>query len=350
MGMITDSESSNEYTLLYYTPLKGVSYNFIAFFCFHAAFLSYQLISIAISSKMKEKVSKKALTKYLCIMLPLLVGCIVEVVGYIGRLYTAEDANAMGPYITQSLAILISPVFFAVTIYMTFNEFIKTVRSPQISGTQARCLTVILITGNFISLIFEIAGSGMIATNEPSIGGKLIVVGLLIQIVLFSILLITTLVFYIKLERQPSTIRIAAMQYPTKVINWDDLGTNSISLSGREFPSKLINWRTFCYLLMLTSILMIIRLVYRTVEFIEGPAGFTARFEDLFYICDSGLMNLCVVCILAFNIPNYFILHEGEFGQSLESIELHGSEDDNNTISRVKRFESISLGIFRETL
>lgn len=49
---------------------------------------------------------------------------LVESIGYIGRILGHNDPTSLGPYVMQSLLILIAPAFFAASLYMVLGWII----------------------------------------------------------------------------------------------------------------------------------------------------------------------------------------------------------------------------------
>jgi hypothetical protein len=82
----------------------------------------------------------------------------VEIIGYIGRAVSAQDVWALGPYIVQSLLLLLAPALFAATIYMTLGRIIHRLNAGQHSVIPLRWLTKIFVTGDVISFLTQMGG------------------------------------------------------------------------------------------------------------------------------------------------------------------------------------------------
>jgi hypothetical protein len=86
---------------------------------------------------------------------------IVEVIGYIGRILNSGQTYGnwtIGPYIAQSLTILLAPAFFAASIYMVLSRLINLVDGAAHSPVPVRWLTPIFVTGDVISFLAQSGG------------------------------------------------------------------------------------------------------------------------------------------------------------------------------------------------
>ena len=100
-------------------------------------------------------------------------------------------------------------------------------------------------------------------------GKHLVVVGLLLQITFFGIFIITGGIFH---------FRIARSRTPASTYN---------------------NWKPYMYTLYAASVLILIRSVFRVIEFSGGNDGVLLRNEVFLYIFDAVLMSGVMV---AFNV------------------------------------------------
>jgi hypothetical protein len=91
-------------------------------------------------------------------------------------------------------------------------------------------------------------------------GKHLIVVGLFLQIIFFGIFLVTSLIFDRRLRKSPTP------------------------------ASAAINWQKYMLTLYFTGILILIRSVFRVVEFTGGNDGPLMTSEVYLYIFDAVLM------------------------------------------------------------
>lgn len=94
-------------------------------------------------------------------------GGIVEVAGYAGRLAGAlQDPGCwtMGPYIIQSILILIAPALMAASIYMILGRIILLTEGEVHSLVRREWLTKTFVLGDVLSFLMQSGGE----YNSPS--------------------------------------------------------------------------------------------------------------------------------------------------------------------------------------
>lgn len=82
----------------------------------------------------------------------------VEIIGYIGRTISTNDLWALGPYIVQSILLLIAPAFFAAAIYIVLGRIIRFVDGERHSLIRLKWLTKIFVTGDVAAFLLQMAG------------------------------------------------------------------------------------------------------------------------------------------------------------------------------------------------
>ena len=84
----------------------------------------------------------------------------VETVGFIGRYLSHNDIWALGPFIMQSLLILVAPALFAASIYIILGRVILMVDGERYSLIRQKWLTKTFVAGDILSFMMQ--GSGKI--------------------------------------------------------------------------------------------------------------------------------------------------------------------------------------------
>lgn len=92
---------------------------------------------------------------------------IVQLIGYIGRALSSQESPnwTLGPYIIQTLLLLVAPALFAASIYMVLGRIIELVDGEAHSVIKKKWLTKLFVTGDIIS--FTVQGAGR-NTNSHS--------------------------------------------------------------------------------------------------------------------------------------------------------------------------------------
>ncbi|TQN64382.1 Protein RTM1 [Colletotrichum shisoi] len=85
----------------------------------------------------------------------------VEIIGYAGRAMAREKTGEIGPYVMQSVTILVAPALFAASVYMTLGRIIHSVHGESLSVIRINRLTRIFATGDVFSFLVQASGAGL---------------------------------------------------------------------------------------------------------------------------------------------------------------------------------------------
>ncbi|RSM16705.1 hypothetical protein CDV31_004477 [Fusarium ambrosium] len=174
------------------------------------------------------------------------VGGFMQIIGYIGKaISSSESPNwIVKPYIIQTLLLLISPAMFAASIYMTFGRIILVTDGEVCSPLRRVWLTKIFVLRDVLSFVLQ--GGGIMASGGLEAlhnGEHTMIISLVIQLAFFSLFSITASIFHAR------------------------------------FAAGLI----------------MIRSVFRLIEYAQGNAGYLISHEAYLYIFDSVLRFLTMV-------------------------------------------------------
>ncbi|PYH78083.1 RTA1-domain-containing protein [Aspergillus uvarum CBS 121591] len=199
--------------------------------------------------------------------IPFVVGGIFEIVGYIGRgLSSHESPNwTLGPYLLQTLFLLLAPALLAASIYMLLGRIILILGAESHAILRKKWLTKIFVTGDVLSFFLQGAGGGIQASGGLSgmqTGEHIIVAGLFVQIFFFGFFIVTAGAFDRKLKKYP----IPRCRDPS------------------------IPWRKHLNILYLTSFLIMVRSVFRLIEYLQGNDGYLLHHEVFLYLFDAVLI------------------------------------------------------------
>lgn len=200
--------------------------------------------------------------------------------GYAGRIWSHYDPLSIGGFVIQAILILIAPALFAASIYMILGRLVRTLRADRFSIFAPALVTKVFVTGDVLSFTLQAGGGGIQAggtLNLYNIGEKIIVVGLFIQVTFFSFFLLTTLIFHRRFAHAAH------------------LSTNI---------GKAIPWRRHLYVLYTTSALILIRSVFRIVEYLQGNDGYLIRYEVFLYVFDLLLMAATMLVFLIWYVDD----------------------------------------------
>ncbi|KAH9203014.1 RTA-like protein, partial [Zygosaccharomyces rouxii] len=190
-----------------------------------------------------------------------LVGCILEVIGYAARCF---NPNLLVPYIIQSVFILIAPAYYAATTYMLFGKIAHLLFAEKLLILPAKYNTLIMVLGDIFSLLLQASGGGLMANqSSANLGSHIVIGGLFVQIAFFGLFISNEFLFLMKIHKVPC-----------------------------EFVKPTKNAVVLINLLLLGSILIFIRSIVRTAEFIEGYDGVIMTHEWFLYVFDATPMFL----------------------------------------------------------
>lgn len=290
------SREDGKFQLYKYTPNVGASVLFIVLFSLGTIIITYQVYFHAIKLKRKLPLWGRAgeseqknlrflnVKEFVGAYVPLLVGCLLEVIGYIGRAVSNNNREKLAPYILQSVLLLIAPTFFAASIYMIFGRMARLVFAESYVLLPTKINTTTYVLADIFSLLIQASGGGLMASKgSATTGSHLATAGLFIQIGTFGIFVLNEIFFIWKVRNSPS---------------------NMIATMSRK-------WVFLNFMLFANSILILLRSIVRAIEFIQGYSGQIASHEFYIYVFDALPMFLLVASFsLLFYYNNLLAVNE----------------------------------------
>ncbi|CUM53142.1 uncharacterized protein AC631_05547 [Debaryomyces fabryi] len=265
-----------------YTPSKAAAGIFIVLFGLATIFQIYQIVRTMVSKNFSRKEKH-----VLWIMLPFVLGGIFEYVGYIGRLLSSHDTTVLGPFIIQSTLLLVAPALFAATLYMSLGRLIERMECERYSIISLKYLTKIFVLGDVLSFLMQAGGAGIMVQSQLSsskTGQNVIIGGLIVQIIFFGMFIVVELIFHYRVLKHP----------------------NECAMITRNIPSKFKNWNCVLITLLVCSILIFIRSIFRVIEYVQGNDGYIMSHEAFLYCFDATLMFLNMIVFIFQNIGRYY--------------------------------------------
>lgn len=126
---------------------------------------------------------------------------------------------------------------------------------------RVRWLTKVFVSGDIVSFIVQGSGAGMMAMDGMADSAKGIVIGgLMVQIFVFGFFIITSIVFEMRMRRATAVFE-----------------------PGQE-------WQAHLYPLYAVSALIMVRSIFRVIEYAMGQKGYLLSHEWTMYVFDSVLM------------------------------------------------------------
>lgn len=176
--------------------------------------------------------------------------------------------------------IILPPSLYAATIYMTYGRIVNYVGQPNLSIVAPRKVTKIFVTGDTTAFMLQLGGGGMQTVDSMrNIGQKILVVGLIVQLIFFGFFLYVSVAF----QRRLSKANLNIIRGP---------------------------WRRLLHILFLVSALVIGRCVFRIIENIGGTDGYLSSHEVYMYIFDT-IPMFFVQAIFHFVHPGKILVGKG---------------------------------------
>lgn len=219
--------------------------------------------------------------------IPFLIGCISEAAGYGARRYSADHVDQIGPYIGQGLLLLLPPAFFSATVYMILKKIIICMDAQEYSKLSTKWLTKIFVAADVFSLFLQAAGGGLQGAkkkNLTSIGQGTTIFGLAVQVVAFTVFLWLTWHFTAAMLKDFNSPAYTCAE------------------KGQERSWKA-PWRRCIYAIYASGTLILIRSIYRIIEYAMGHEGYLMVHEMYFYALDTLPMFLTTLVFIVVFAP-----------------------------------------------
>lgn len=156
---------------------------------------------------------------------------------------------------------------------MILGRLIRTVRAEHLSLIPVLWLTRVFVIGDIFAFTLQAGGGGIQAGKTLqmyNIGEKIIIVGLFVQICCFGVFVATSILFHRRFLANPT--------------------------------SATIPWRRYLWILYITSAIILVRSIFRVVEYLQGNSGYLISHEIFLYIFDTLLMAIVMAIFLVWYV------------------------------------------------
>ncbi|KAF5877700.1 putative rta1 domain protein [Botrytis fragariae] len=245
----------------------------------------------------------------------ILLGLVLGVVGYFGRVQMHYDPFASNPFLIcvfqYLICVTIAPVFFTASIYITYSRVLLHF-GPHLSRFSPKAISVTFMAADWIALILQAAGGAITDTAATEAGMKsgtdILVAGLSFQVFGLILFMMVAVEYSFKV-RGERTRRQAA--------SWA-AGESKMGASERKM-------RYLCYGLTVATVLILIRSIFRVAELAKGFQSKLANEEIPFMILESAVMISATTIMTIFH-PGLII--RGKWKES--GWELKGWKNEQN--------------------
>lgn len=197
----------------------------------------------------------------------------------------------------QSVLILLAPPLYAASIYMVLGRTVTYLNAEDLSLVRVRWLTKIFVSGDVFSFFLQSAGGGLMAASKTSTrqtGSNVVIGGLVVQLLFFGFFVVVAAIFHNRIEKNP-TSKSQGERLSTRGQGW-----------------RQRNWVTILLALYVVSALILIRSIFRLIEYKGGFDGYIMTHETFGYIFDALLMLIAMVVMNVYHPA--VILGDGKGG------------------------------------
>ncbi|KAH7002162.1 RTA1 like protein-domain-containing protein [Ilyonectria destructans] len=222
------------------------------------------------------------------------VGGIFQTVGYCGRIWSHFDQDSIGGFVIQAILILVAPALYAASIYMILGRLIRALGAEHLSLIPVAWVTRVFVTGDIFSFTLQAGGGGIQSAGTLdfyNIGEKLIIAGLWVQICVFGFFVVTSLLFNYRVVKAPTEIATRG-----------------------DIP-----WKRHLVVLYATSAIILVRSIFRVIEYLQGNKGYLISHEVFLYCFDALLMAIVMAIFLIWYVGDLERKRPSENETSLSS-------------------------------
>ncbi|CAF0880546.1 unnamed protein product [Didymodactylos carnosus] len=227
-------------------------------------------------------------------MIILPIGGSIEIIGWAARIWSSQDSLNNNAFLAQTVTLIIAPAFFSAANYVILGKMIPIIGS-QYSRLSAWTYTIIFVICDVISLVIQAIGGGMAAVAEnmstsTDLGTHIMVGGIVFQMASMALYVLFGLEFaWRATKKRPFKKRIA-----TDTPAFD------------RAPLSLGKYKGLIFAMFLSTLMIFIRSIYRTIELLQGWTGYVITHEPFFDCLDGVPMIIAIAIFTFFHPMRYF--------------------------------------------
>ncbi|OBZ80079.1 Protein RTA1 [Grifola frondosa] len=213
-------------------------------------------------------------------MLSMLIGEYAWAVGFGVRFGLHSNPDNSGIYIVEYLFIVLSPCAFIATEYVILGHIARYIKCDKHVIIPPRRITLVFVLSDVTTFLMQAAGGSLSTAHNLSllkIGEHIFLAGLALQLASFAVFFCLALLFFYRVRR-----------FEPQIWNQDSA------------KPLMHDWRALAAALALSSIGILIRCVYRTIELSQGYQGRLATTEAFFYGLDALPLFVALVVYVPF--------------------------------------------------
>ncbi|CAG8427687.1 unnamed protein product [Penicillium salamii] len=181
-----------------------------------------------------------------------------SMIGYVERAIAHSNPEVARIYSLQAIFILLAPALCAASIYMTLERLVSHLHAEESSMLPLSWMKAIFMNTAMVAFLLQAAGSGIMANGKTddvmTIGRHIVMSGLCVQLAFFALFIPSLIIFY--------------QRYRTHAPAQQAVGTGRINLLHITHT-----WVTTLFGLYIASVLILVRSIFRLIQYAQGPYG-----------------------------------------------------------------------------
>ncbi|OOQ88102.1 RTA1 domain protein [Penicillium brasilianum] len=236
----------------------------------------------------------------------MVVAAAMEAVGYIGRCISTQNVTDKPIYVLQFSLIILAPVLMAACCYVLFGRILFLIvpreeRTFRLCWVPPRFITPLFVGFDVVALFLQLVGAVMISTvdstdtdaaSKLNKGKHIAQAGVIIQLIAFGLFSVAAVRFNFTSKRFTKTIHE----------RYELSGEKDYIVDG---IARKKHWPALLRVVNLTTVLILVRSVYRLVEFTEGVTGYINTHEWTMYVFDTLVIYPCVALFIYWHPGKY---------------------------------------------
>ncbi len=252
------------------------------------------IIWVTISTVATLRIHKSHL-KYFIIFA---VGAVGELIGYIARVYGTQNTNNFGAFLVNELFLVISPLCFMCADYLVYAKLVRHF-GEEYSFIPTKFTAPVFVTCDVISVLMQGGGAGLLVSKNLhtiQIGQIILLTGLGFGLASFTVFMVIVTIFLRRVNRSQT-----------------DNAARVMTLSK--------NWKQIMIPMYISIACIVIRTIYRLVEFSFGWTGPVNATEWYLYVFDTIFMVIATTIYLIFWPATYGILQKPKLDEPFDNKE-----------------------------
>ncbi|KAL7419921.1 hypothetical protein Q5752_005839 [Cryptotrichosporon argae] len=241
----------------------------------------------------------------------LVLGALIEVLGWSGRLWSSKNLYLLTPYLMQICTLIMAPVWFSAYCYTALGQAIARL-GPEYSVLPPRWYFIVFLTADVVSLVLQAIGGGQAAAAASRAAPtksatKIMLAGIVFQLASMFIFLVLGADFvFRKLGDRPYAfrtrrVRRASGQSEKALGNVESGSEDHAGAAHADDANERRGWWFFLAAVMISSIMIVLRGFMRSVELGQGWTGYVMKHQIFQNVLDGIPM---VIAVAVFNVLN----------------------------------------------